>query len=105
MPGAVTSAARGGVDKTTLARAQSLLKAGAFEAARRVAGDLLAREANNADALYVRAVSERYSGDLAAADATLAELRALRPAFGRAWQETGHCRRAREDAAGALAAE
>ncbi|MEO1595881.1 MAG: sulfotransferase [Pseudomonadota bacterium] len=104
MTGAVASAPRNGVGKTTLARAQSLLKAGALEEARRLAVELTSRNADDAEALYVRAVCERFADDIDAALATLAHLRDVRPGYGRAWQETGHCLRTRNDAAGALAA-
>ena len=86
MAEAVATATRDGVGKATLARAQSLLQAGALEEARRLASELTSRDPDDADALYIRAVCERYAGDLGEALATLDRLRSLKPGYGRAWQ-------------------
>ncbi|WP_373472703.1 tetratricopeptide repeat-containing sulfotransferase family protein [Sphingorhabdus lacus] len=55
----------------------------------------------NIDALYTLAVTQRMTRDIPAAIATLDQLIAVDPSYGRAWQERGHCLRdsgRREDA-------
>jgi tetratricopeptide (TPR) repeat protein len=64
---------------------------------------VLRREPDNRDGLYLDAVVRRYQDDLAGALAALDHL-ALYPAHGRALQERGHCLLAQGDRAGALAA-
>jgi tetratricopeptide (TPR) repeat protein len=65
---------------------------------------VLRREPDNRDGLYLDAVVRRYQDDLAGALAALDHLLALYPAHGRALQERGHCLLAQGDRAGALAA-
>jgi len=50
----------------------------------------LRAEPADADALYMRAVCRRYTADFEGALADLAELKALMPEHGRAYQEEGH---------------
>ena len=52
---------------------------------------LLATVPENRDVLYLRAVAQRLSGDVAAALVTLAGLERLHPRFSGLYQERGHC--------------
>ena len=76
---------RGGV-----ARAQALLQDGRVAEAADTARQVLAGEPENGDALYTLAVCQRYLNQLDAALETLSRLQALRPDYGRAYQEAGH---------------
>ena len=53
--------------------------------------DLLEIAPANVDALYILAVAQRMQRQIPAALATLDELIAAEPGYGRAWQERGHC--------------
>lgn len=92
----------GGDDAVSMARAQ--LKAGRVAEAARLAGAAVARVPDDAEALYLLAVCQRYLQDYQAALATLGRLMTLRPDYGRAFQETGHVRLAMGEQAAALAA-
>nr|WP_137676531.1 tetratricopeptide repeat-containing sulfotransferase family protein [Parerythrobacter lutipelagi] len=77
-----------------LAAAQDALKAGDFAVGLRLAEQLLASDAGDAEALYMAAVAARYLEQFAAAARYLQSLHAASPEFGRAWQEGGHLARA-----------
>jgi predicted Zn-dependent protease len=72
-------------------RVKSLLTASQFDAARAAAEELLPQAPENRDLLYMLAVSRRYLGKIPAALETLAKLESLFPAYGRLFQERGHC--------------
>ena len=84
-------------------RIRKLLEQRQFAEALRAATALLAQEPTQRDALYLVAVSERYLGRIADALRTLERLERSHPAFGRAFQERGHCLRAVGQQAGAIA--
>lgn len=73
-----------------LAQIQWAMKEGQFDAAYKLAGELLSAEPGHQDALYMAAVSARYRKDYDAAHQHLAELKRAAPDFGRAFQEDGH---------------
>jgi tetratricopeptide (TPR) repeat protein len=75
-------------------QAKRLLQQGAFAKAAATMDGLLRDDPANVDALYILAVSQRYSGKTDAAQATLARLLAAEPGHARAFQELGHCHRA-----------
>ena len=70
--------------------AEQLLRQGKLNEALAAAHAELRKEADNVEALYVKAVAQRYLGRPASALKTLAELKARQPAHARAWQEEGH---------------
>ncbi len=76
-----------------LVRARHLLKNGRFADAAETCRDVLDTQADHHDALYTLAVAQRFGKDAFAALATLDQLIALAPSYGRAWQERGHCLR------------
>jgi len=88
----------------TIRQAQSLVRAGRFDAAGQMAEALLARDPSDLEALYIAAVCARYEGRSEDAHAFQQRLIAASPDFGRAYQEQGHLRRAAGDMAGALSA-
>lgn len=92
------------VQMDALTHAKSLLQAGDYNGAARAAKDVLATQPDDADALYLLVVIQRYQGKFERAFETLDHLKAVRPGFGRAFQEEGHLRRARADVPRALAA-
>lgn len=55
--------------------------------------ELLKQSPDNTDALYIKAVSERYLKNYDAALTSLEKLKSLDPENGRAWQEQGHVMR------------
>ncbi len=75
--------------------AKRLLQRGAFAQAAAAMEALLSTEPGHADALYICAVALRYSGNIGGAQTILARLLEAEPAHARAFQETGHCHRAR----------
>ena len=97
-----TAAQQQGPD--ALERARALLREGNLAAAERIVVALIDADGNDAEALYILAVCKRFAGDNAAALDAIAKLQALRPAYGRAWQEQGHVLRAQGDNSGALRA-
>lgn len=88
----------------TLAEIQGLIQAKQFAAAEKKVDTLLKAHPNHGDALYMRAVCERYTNQLEAALATLTDLQQRFPLFGRAFQEEGHLRLQRREMEPALAA-
>jgi tetratricopeptide (TPR) repeat protein len=87
-----------------LKTAQRQMYEGGFEAALATLAPLLDAEPDHADALYMKAASLRYLTRLDEALATLEQLRAAAPDFGRGWQEEGHVHRDSGDPERALAA-
>lgn len=87
-----------------LRKAQTLVYKGHFDDALASLLPLLADEPDNIDALYIKAVCERYAGNFDTAHKTLTKLKELQPEFGRAFQEEGHLYRETGDAAKALTA-
>ncbi len=83
-------------------RLRGLIGAGKHEAACRACDELLGRVPENRDVLYMKAVSERYLGRIAAAFDTLATLERFHPTYSRLFQERGHCFIAARDPAAAL---
>lgn len=89
-------------EQLKLARAQ--MYEGRFEAALSLAEAALRNDVQNIDALYMKAVCERYLGRADAALASVDRLKSLSPDFGRAHQEEGHIFRTMGDFASALVA-
>ena len=58
-----------------------------------ICGQVLEISADNSDALYTLAVTQRMLKHVPAALLTLDQLIAIDPSYGRAWQERGHCLR------------
>ena len=75
-------------------KAKAALQAGDFGGAMAACEAALALDADHRDALYVLAVAQRYGKHLAEALVTCARLLRVDPAYGRAYQEQGHCLRA-----------
>ncbi|MCC5795466.1 MAG: sulfotransferase [Chromatiales bacterium] len=84
--------------------ARALLQAGRFADAARSAAETARNWPQASDALYIQAVAQRYLGDHEGALRTLANLKAVRPGYGRASQEEGHVHRAAGQPAAAIAA-
>lgn len=76
--------------KTEIALAKSHLQSGRFDDAISVAKTILKDVPHYSEALYIRAVSERYAQRYQAAQRTLHQLKSLNPEYGRAMQEEGH---------------
>ncbi|MFI4883927.1 MAG: tetratricopeptide repeat protein, partial [Steroidobacterales bacterium] len=72
-------------------RVRGLLKLRRPAAALQACAALLARFPENRDVLYLRAVAQRLSYDVAGALATLGKLEGLHPRFSGLHQERGHC--------------
>src|SRR5579883_554501 len=72
-------------------RVRELLEQRQLAPALRATEALLAEVPENRDVLYLHAVAQRLSGDIAAALATLARLERLYPRFSGLYQERGHC--------------
>ncbi|MEO0982608.1 MAG: sulfotransferase [Pseudomonadota bacterium] len=87
-----------------LKAAQSLIYDGRFEEAARDLARLLSDAPNDAEALYMSAVANRYLKRFDAARAALGALKAVQPEFGRAHQEEGHLSKAEDRPDRALAA-
>lgn len=77
-----------------LKAAQKLIYDGLFKDALAQLATVLDTAPDHVDALYMRAVCERYAGDTDAAMTTLQTLKQTSPDFGRALQEEGHLHRA-----------
>lgn len=90
--------------ETEVFRIQGLVENCQFSPALAAALRLLKEVPENRDVLYLVAVSQRLIGHVNDALSTLARLEALHPGFGRLFQERGHCYRASNDSAGAIAA-
>ena len=82
-------------DAEQLALAQRELTEGRYQAALAHAKAMLAATPEHLDALYIKAVSERYLGDFDAAEKSLATLIQTFPEYGRAYQERGHILKAK----------
>ena len=78
----------------TLKDAQEVLQANAFERGLALAEAILADVPNDAEALYIAAVANRYLARHQDAQDYLDRLHAQIPEYGRAWQEAGHLARA-----------
>ncbi|MEZ5922126.1 MAG: sulfotransferase [Parvularculaceae bacterium] len=77
----------------SLREAQADISAGRFDAAMDRISQILAEDGGNIDALYMRAVAERYLKRYEAARESLGKLKKLAPDLGRAHQEEGHLAR------------
>lgn len=73
-----------------LSEAQAFLQEGKLLQCASSAEALLDEDSENTDALYLLAVCQRYLKQYDKALGTLARLKRLRPAYGRAYQEEGH---------------
>jgi tetratricopeptide (TPR) repeat protein len=85
-------------------RIRKLLEDGEFAQALWAADMLLLEVPENRDVLYMVAVSQRYLRRIPHALATLARLETLHPAYGRLFQERGHCYRTLGDVPAAITA-
>jgi len=74
-----------------IAPIRELVQGRRFAEALRALDALPAAHAEEAEALYLRAVSQRMLGETAAALATLTTLEGLHPRFSRLYQERGYC--------------
>ncbi len=74
----------------SIEQAKAALQGGDPAAAARFAGTVLEQAPDDHEALYLRAVALRYLKQFDEALSTLQQLKALRPGYGRAWQEEGH---------------
>ncbi|MAP68182.1 MAG: hypothetical protein CL952_01515, partial [Erythrobacteraceae bacterium] len=74
----------------TLKDAQEALQANAFERGLALAEAILADVPNDAEALYIAAVANRYLARHQDAQDYLDRLHSQIPEYGRAWQEAGH---------------
>ena len=83
---------------------RELIGTGRHEAACAACAALLRRVPENRDVLYMKAVGERYLGQVGAALGTLAVLERAHPTYSRLFQERGHCFIAARDPAAALEA-
>lgn len=87
-----------------LAEVQNLIQGKHFSEARARVEQLLESHPGHGDALYMRAVCQRYSEEFDDALKTLTDLQARFPLFGRAFQEEGHLRLQRKELSEALKA-
>jgi len=87
-----------------LAAAQKALQAGDFARGLAQAEAVLADAPDNAEALYMVAVAQRYLRQFGQAEDALARLHAAMPEYGRAWQEAGHLTKAQGRTGDAIAA-
>ncbi|NIV18225.1 MAG: tetratricopeptide repeat protein [Woeseiaceae bacterium] len=87
-----------------LKQARELLEAGRIEASAAMMRKLLHANPDNDEALYILAVCQRYLKEFDGALETLDRLKALRPAYGKAWQEEGHLQLATGNNTAALTA-
>jgi tetratricopeptide (TPR) repeat protein len=87
-----------------LNQARAHMYEGRFDAAMQSAANILQHDDENIDALYVKAVCERYLGLNDRALVSVDLLKSLSPDFGRAYQEEGHIFKAMGDDENALAA-
>ena len=88
----------------TLKDAQEALQANAFERGLALAEAILADVPNDAEALYIAAVANRYLARHQDAQDYLDRLHSQIPEYGRAWQEAGHLARATGDTEQAIEA-
>ena len=87
-----------------LAQVKQKISGGDFAAALSELGYMLAQYPRDTEALYLQAVTQRYSGDLQGALATLETLKTSAPSYSRAHQEEGHVQRELKAFDAALAA-
>ncbi|WND03897.1 sulfotransferase [Temperatibacter marinus] len=87
-----------------LAGAQQSMLRGQFKDAMAAISDILSFSQENRDALYMKAVVERYSGVLKDAERTLIRLLTQSPTFGRGYQERGYLLKTTGDHEGAQVA-
>ena len=80
------------------------MRAGKFTAALSSLDNVLSRQADHVEALYMRAACQRYQRDYPAALETLKTLKDIAPEFGRAFQEEAHIHRVQGDIPAALRA-
>lgn len=78
---------------TSAGHAKSLLQAGKLEDAANAARAVLDQDPNDIDSLYILCVCERYLKQPSNALETLKRLKAVKPDYGRAFQEEGHVQR------------
>ena len=90
--------------ETEVLRIRALLEQRRFAEALAASQALLIELPENRDLIYMKAVSQRYLGDTAAALATLQQLEQHHPRFSRLYQERGHCHVALKDAPQAIEA-
>lgn len=88
--------------QAAIREAKTQVAAGRLEQALAILAPVLKDAPTHRDALYLKAVSYRYMGNVAAALQTLERLHDRLPGYGRAWQEKGHCHRAMRHADAAL---
>ena len=88
----------------TLKDAQEALQANAFGRGLALAEAILADASNDAEALYIAAVANRYLARHQDAQDYLDRLHSQIPEYGRAWQEAGHLARATGDTEQAIEA-
>ncbi len=84
--------------------AQRAMREGAFDEALRLTTTVLENEPESVEALYLKAVSHRYLGQLGDALSAITSLIHLSPEYGRAHQEHGHIHRNAGDLSAAMAA-
>ncbi|MCY3730841.1 MAG: tetratricopeptide repeat protein, partial [Rhodospirillaceae bacterium] len=87
--------------QTTIRTARELIGAGRPAEAAQMIADALDAEPGNSEALYALAVAQRHQHKWADALASLEQVLGQRPGYGRAHQEVGYNRLARQDYAGA----
>lgn len=88
----------------TADQAKALLQAGKLQDAAHVASAVLREDPKDIDCLYILSVCQRYLKRPAEALATLRQLKAVKPDYGRAFQEEGHLLRQTGDLKAARAA-
>jgi tetratricopeptide (TPR) repeat protein len=76
--------------EAALEEAKSLLENSRLVEAEKKTEAILEEYPNNGEALYIKAVCQRYLNRLEEALATLRQLKKIRPGYGRAFQEEGH---------------
>ncbi len=87
-----------------VAQARELLQKDQLPEAEKLIQQAISVAPESDEALYLLAVIQRYAGRPAEALETLARLQSLRPDYGRAFQEEGHCRLALKQQDAALVA-
>ena len=76
--------------ETRLKEAQSMVQSGRLDDAGALVAQMLADEPKSRDALYLKAVIQRFQGNYTAALDAIGEIKSVAPEFGRAHQEEGH---------------
>ena len=88
--------------ETEVRRIKALIGDGRHDEACQACAALLQGVPENRDALYMKAVAERYLGRIDAALGTLALMEGMHPTYSRLFQERGHCFIAMRNPAAAL---